>query len=468
MLRNINPATGEVIAEFAAGGAAEIDDAVVASAAAARIWQALPGRERVRLLWGWGDLIESHAAELAQLDVADVGKVINDALVECSAAARAARYWSGAVERLTGYTVPTMAGHLSYTVREPLGVVGIILPWNGPTGTFVARVSPALACGNGVVVKPSVNSPTTALRLAELALEAGMPAGLVNVVLGAGDTGALLAGHPGVGGVSFTGSVATGRSVAQAAVGHFARPLMELGGKAPNIVFADAALDLAISGSTWGIFHNAGQICVASSRLLVEEKVLDEVVEAISGKVARIRVGDPTRADVHIGPLVSQRQYERVVGYIEAGTDEGASLQAGGGRPEGTHPDGLFVAPTVFTGVDPQMRIAREEIFGPVLSVTSFATEDEAIELANGLDYGLSANVWTSNLDRALGVAHQIQAGNVWVNSARIMDPSLPFGGFKNSGIGNANGFEALEELTQTKRISVNYGGTAPSWPDLS
>jgi aldehyde dehydrogenase (NAD+) len=317
------------------------------------------------------------------------------------------------------------------------------------------------------VVKPSENSPSAALRLADLALEAGMPAGLVNVVLGAGETGALLAAHPGVGGVSFTGSVATGRSVAQAAVGHFARPLMELGGKAPNIVFADADLDLAVSGSTWGIFHNAGQICVASSRLLVERTVVDRVVDAISAQVSRIRVGDPTRPDVHIGPLVSQRQYERVVGYIEAGTDDGASLQAGGGRPGGTHPDGLFVAPTVFTGVDPQMRIAREEIFGPVLSVFSFSSEDEAIELANGLEYGLSANVWTSNLDRALGVAHQIQAGNVWVNSARIMDPSLPFGGFKNSGIGNANGFEALDELTQTKRISVNYGGASPAWPDL-
>ena len=466
-LPSVNPANGELIAEFTIGGQAEIDEAVATAAEAARSWQALPGRERVRVLWAWGDLIEQHLMELARTDVADVGKVLTDAIGECGGAARAARYWSGAVERLTGYTVPTMTGHLSYTVREPLGVVGIILPWNGPVGTFVARVSPALACGNAVVVKPSENSPLSALRLAELAVEAGMPPGLLNVVLGDGSTGAKLAEHPRVGGVSFTGSPANGRLVAQAAVGHFARPLMELGGKAPNIVFADADLAAAVRGSTWGVFHNAGQICVASSRLLVEERIADEVIGAVTRQAARIRVGDPLRADTHVGPIVSERQYERVSGYIEAGHEEGARLCAGGARPENVHPKGLFVAPTVFSGVDPGSRIAREEIFGPVLSVLTFRTEDEAIALANALDYGLSANVWTSNLDRALGVAGQIQSGNVWINSARVMDPSLPFGGLKNSGIGNANGLEVLDEMTQTKRVSINYGGPGPAWPDL-
>jgi acyl-CoA reductase-like NAD-dependent aldehyde dehydrogenase len=466
-LASVNPANGEVIAEFAVGDAGAVDAAVASAQAAQREWWALHGRERARLLWTWGDLIERHAAELAELDVRDVGKVRTDALAEAGAAARAARYWSGAAERLIGQTIPTMPGHLSYTTREPLGVVGVILPWNGPTGTAVARVAPALTCGNAVVVKPSEYSPLSAFRVAELAIEAGMPAGLVNVVPGDGSTGALLADHGGVGGVSFTGSVPTGRKVAQAAVGHFAKALMELGGKAPNIVFADADLEAAISGSTWGIFHNAGQICVASSRLLVQEPVADRVVDAVAGQAERIRVGDPMKPGTHIGPIVSARQYERVVGYIDAGRDEGARLRTGGGTPEGVDAAGLYVSPTVFTDVDPGMRIASEEIFGPVLSVFTFRTEDEAIELANSLDYGLSANVWTRDLDRALGVAGQIQAGNVWVNSARVMDPSLPFGGLKNSGIGNANGFDVLEELTQTKRVSVNYGGAGPAWAGL-
>lgn len=464
---SVNPANGEVIAEFVVGGSADIDAAVAAAREAQRTWWALPARERVRVLWAWGDLLEQHAAELAELDARDVGKVMSDALGELGGAARAARYWSGSVERLVGYTVPTQPGHLSYTTREPLGVVGVILPWNGPAVMMVARVAPALACGNGIVVKPSEYSALSAPRVAELGQEAGMPPGLINVIPGDGKTGALLAEHPDVAGVSFTGSVATGRKVAQAAVGHFAKPLLELGGKAPNIVFADADLSAAVRGSTWGIFHGAGQICVASSRLLVQDSVADEVIDALTRQTQRIRVGDPLAADTHIGPLVSQQQYDRVVGYIDAGRNEGARLRTGGGAPSDANPAGFFVEPTVFTDVDPGMTIAMEEIFGPVLSVFTFSTENEAIELANSLEYGLSANVWTSNLDRALGVAGQIDAGMVWVNSARVMDPSLPFGGTKNSGIGNANGFEVLEELTQTKRVSVNYAGVSPGWAGL-
>jgi len=332
---------------------------------------------------------------------------------------------------------------------------------------MVARIAPALACGNGIVVKPSEYSPLSAPRVAELGHEAGMPAGLINVIPGDGLTGALLAEHPGVNGVSFTGSVATGRKVAQAAVGHFAKPLLELGGKAPNIVFADADLETAVAGSTWGVFHGAGQICVASTRLLVQDSIADEVIEALTRQTQNIRVGDPMLSETHVGPLVSQQQYDRVRGYIDSGRNEGAHLQSGGGTPSGAIPGGFFVEPTVFTDVDPGMKIAKEEIFGPVLSVFRFSTEDEAIELANSLEFGLSANVWTSNIDRALGVAGQIDAGMVWINSARVMDPSLPFGGTKNSGIGNANGFEVLEELTHTKRVSVNYAGVSPSWPGL-
>lgn len=464
---SVNPADGQVIAELVVSGAAEVDAAVASARQAQRTWAALPARERVRILWAWGDLLEQHSVEIAELDVLDVGKVRSDAVGEMYGAARAARYWSGSVERLVGYTVPTQPGHLSYTTREPLGVVGVILPWNGPAVMMVARIAPALACGNGIVVKPSEYSPLSAPRIAELGHEAGMPAGLINVIPGDGLTGALLAEHPGVNGVSFTGSVATGRKVAQAAVGHFAKPLLELGGKAPNIVFADADLDTAVRGSTWGIFHGAGQICVASSRLLVQDSIADEVIEALTRQTKHIRVGDPMAADTHVGPLVSQQQYDRVRGYIDAGRDQGAHLQSGGGAPADANPAGFYVEPTVFTNVEPGMKIADEEIFGPVLSVFRFSTEDEAIELANSLEFGLSANVWTSNIDRALGVAGQIDAGMVWINSARVMDPSLPFGGTKNSGIGSANGFEVLEEMTQTKRVSVNYAGVSPSWPGL-
>jgi aldehyde dehydrogenase (NAD+) len=256
--------------------------------------------------------------------------------------------------------------------------------------------------------------------------------------------------------------------VAQAAVGHFAKPLLELGGKAPNLVFADADLDAAVRGSVWGVFQNAGQICVASTRLLVAESVADDVVGAIAAISSKVRVGDPHRRDVHIGPIVSARQYERVQQYIEIGQEEGATLKTGGRDvPERANPRGYFVQPTVFVDVDPTMRIASEEIFGPVLSILTFRDEGEAIEIANSSPYGLSANIWTRDLGRALRLAERIQAGVVWVNTPRAMDPSLPFGGFKQSGIGNANGFDVLEELTQTKRVSINFGATAPAWPDL-
>jgi acyl-CoA reductase-like NAD-dependent aldehyde dehydrogenase len=466
---SINPADGTVVADVVRGGAAEVDAAVSAAAKAGAGWMTMSPWARTQAMWAWGGLVADHAEELAALDVVDTGKTISDGIAEAGGASRAARYWAGAIERLVGHNIPTLTGHLSFTRREPLGVVGVILPWNGPTGTFVARVAPALACGNGVVVKPSEYSPRSAGRLAELAVEAGLPAGLVNVVPGDGSTGAALAAHPGVHGVSFTGSVATGRSVAQAAVGHFAKPLMELGGKAPNIVFADADLDEALLGSTWGVFQNAGQICVASTRLLIADSVADEFIEGLRARAEGIRVGDPSRRDVHYGPIVSKRQYDRVRSYIDIGAAEGATLATGGVEPpEGTHPDGYFVRPTIFGDVDPSMRIASEEIFGPVLSVLRFHDEAEAVELANSLDYGLSANIWTHDLDRALRLIDAVHAGVIWVNTPRAMDPSLPFGGFRNSGIGNANGFDVLDELTQTKRVSINFGGNGPAWRDLN
>jgi acyl-CoA reductase-like NAD-dependent aldehyde dehydrogenase len=462
----VNPASGTPIAEVVRSGREEADAAVEAAAKGRAEWSVLSPYNRARALWTWGDHLEANAAELAALDVEDTGKTITDAMSEVSGAARVARYWAGGAERILGNQIPALPGHLSYTRREPLGVIANILAWNGPTASCVARSAPALACGNAVVVKPSEYSPRSAFRVVTLAEEAGIPAGALNVLPGDGSTGAIIASHPGIGGVSFTGSVETGRKVAQAAVSHFAKPLMELGGKSPNIVFGDCDLNQAIRSSTWSVFQNAGQICVAGTRLLVADDIADEFVEGVRTLVQRIRVGDPTRPDTHIGPVVSERQYERVCSYIDAGSAEGAKIATGGsGHPPGTNADGFYVHPTIFTDVDPTMRIASEEIFGPVLTVIRFHDEAEAIEIANSLDYGLSAYVWTNELDRALRLVESLQAGIVLVNSVRAMDPALPFGGFKNSGIGNAHGRDVIEAYTQTKRVSINFaGGVAASF----
>jgi acyl-CoA reductase-like NAD-dependent aldehyde dehydrogenase len=334
----------------------------------------------------------------------------------------------------------------------------------------VNRVSAALACGNAVVVKPSEFSPLSALRMAELATEAGLPPGLVNVVTGDGRTGALLTEHPGIEGISFTGSVATGRRVAAAAGGALKKTVLELGGKSPSIVFADADLDAALRGSLWGVFHNSGQACVASTRLLVQASIADRFVARVVERAGRVRVGDPTRDGVHLGPLVSRRQYDIVTGYLAAGRDEGATVAVGGGRPPG-HADGpgFYVAPTVFTGVTSGMRIAQEEIFGPVLSVLTFETEADAVALANDVEYGLSASIWTGDVGRMLRMADALRAGTIWGNTARLLHPALPFGGFRSSGVGNASGEGAVDGNTRLKRVSIRYGEDAqtPGWDDV-
>jgi acyl-CoA reductase-like NAD-dependent aldehyde dehydrogenase len=380
------------------------------------------------------------------------------------------RYWAGMTDKVLGHEVPVVPGHLSYVKRDPLGVVGVITPWNGPISSFTNRVSAAIACGNAVVVKPSEFSPLSALRMAELATEAGIPAGLINVVTGDGRTGAMLTEHPEVEGVSFTGSVATGRRVAAAAGASLKKTVLELGGKSPSIVFADADLDDALRGSLWGVFHNSGQACVASTRLLVQESIADEFVARVVQRAGRVRVGDPRTDGVHLGPVVSRRQYDLVTSYLRAGRDEGATLAVGGGRPSG-HRDGpgFFVEPTVFTNVTSGMRIAQEEIFGPVLSVLTFATEQDAVALANDVEYGLSASIWTSDVGRMLRLAEALRAGTIWGNTARLLHPALPFGGFRSSGVGNASGEGAVEGNTRLKRVSIRYGAdtATPGWADV-
>jgi len=463
-----NPANRTPIATVVRSGRAETDAAVAAADKSRGDWMNFAPWQRTNALWAWGDLLEANAAEVAALDVADTGKTITDATGEVARAAQVARHWAGAAERMNGEQIPALPGHLSYTRREPLGVIANILAWNGPAASAVIRSAPALACGNAVVLKPSEYSSRSAIRVAELAEQAGMPVGLVNVLTGDGSTGALIASHPGVGGVSFTGSVETGRRVAQAAVGHFAKPLMELGGKSPNIVFADADLPQAIRSATWGVFQNAGQVCVAGTRLLVADEIADEFAAGIRRMTDRICVGDPTLTGTHIGPVVNTQQYDRVRSYIDIGIAEGATIIAGGiEHPSGVDPRGLFVRPTVFTNVDPAMRIASEEIFGPVLSIIRFRSEAEAVEIANCLEYGLSASIWTNDLGRAMRMVDAIEAGVVLVNTARAMDPALPFGGFKNSGIGNAHGRDVIDAFTQTKRVSIKFAGAAAGWPDL-
>ena len=451
----VNPATGEAFAEVASSDETQLDAAVDAAHAAQRTWARIGPEQRAALLWKWGELVRAEADDLAAADTLTMGKPLHETQREAPSIANRIRYWAGMADKINGRQLPIIPGHLSYTVREPLGVVGVIIPWNGPMGMFVGRTSVALACGNGVVAKPSELTPLSALRIAELTVEAGIPAGLVNVVTGDGSVGALLAAHPRVEGLQFTGSVETGRKVATLAAPTFKQVVLELGGKAPNIVFADADLDAAARGTAWGVFSNSGQACVATSRLLVERSVFDAVVERIVAIARGLKVGDPNDPSVHLGPLASERQHARVCDYLELAVAEHAQA-AVGGKPLSV--PGFYVEPTVFVGVDSQMRIAREEIFGPVLSVIPFDTEDEAVELANSVEFGLSANIWTSDVGRMLRLADGIDAGTIWGNTARLLHPGLPFGGFKDSGLGNASGEGALEGNTRLKRVSILYG----------
>ncbi|MFD6058960.1 aldehyde dehydrogenase family protein [Rhodococcus wratislaviensis] len=465
----INPANGDVIAQVAKSDAADVDRAVQAATRAQHEWfDWEPGR-RVKVLLAWADLVESHHAELAEIDTRNMGRTIRDSLGDGAASARLIRYWSGQVDRMTGTQVPANAGHLSYTTREPLGVIGVIMPWNGPVGSFCSRVAPALACGNAVVVKPSEMSPLSALVLARLGAEAGFPAGLVNVVTGGGEVGAAVAEHPGIGGITFTGSVPTGRSIARAAADTFKKSVLELGGKSPNMVFEDADLETAGRAAVWGVFNNAGQVCVAGTRLLVQRSIASDFVEALRQRAARVRVGDPMDPNNHVGPLASQQQFDRVQNYLKIARDEGARILHGGGTPPGTDPNGLFVEPTVLTDVDPSMRVAQEEIFGPVLSILVFDDEDQAVELANNVEFGLSANIWTRDLGRMHRMSQLVQAGTIWGNTMRMYGPGLWFGGIKSSGVGSAYAEGAIDGSTRLRRTTIRFDEAVPtpSWNDL-
>jgi len=454
-----NPATGEVLARVAAGDAPDVARAVAAARTASRSdnWRNLSPRRRADLLWKLAELIEQNADELATLETLNNGKPIFESReIDLPDAVATFRYYAGAADKVEGLTVPVEGPFLNYTLREPLGVVGCIIPWNFPLSLASWKLAPALACGNVVVLKPAEETPLTALRLAELAHAAGFPPGVVNVVPGFGATaGAALVRHPDVNAISFTGSTEVGRTVMSEASATLKKVSLELGGKSPNIVFADADLAAAVKGTAAGIFYGKGEVCSAGSRILVQESIAEEFTHALVQRAAKLRVGDPLDPQTRLGAIVSESQLERVLQYIEAGRRDGARLLCGGERVS-VHGRGNFVTAAVFDRVDPSMSIAREEIFGPVAVVLPFRDLADAIAKANETIYGLAAGIWTRDIGKAHRLASEIQAGTIWINTYNRFDSGSPFGGYKQSGFGRDLGYQsAIEAYTQVKSVWV-------------
>jgi phenylacetaldehyde dehydrogenase len=458
----VNPATGEVLAHVARGNAADIDLAVAAARRAFedRAWRSLSAYDRGNLLLRLADLIERYADDLAVLECLDNGKPAHLArLVEVEGSIKTFRYFGGWPTKFGGETLPVSprggAQILNYTTREPVGVAGLIVPWNYPLSMAAWKVAPALAAGCAVVLKPAEQTPLTALRLGELALEAGFPPGIFNVVTGFGDAGAALVAHPGVDKIAFTGSTEVGKEIVRACAGNLKKVSLELGGKSPHIVFPDANLEAAATAVANGIFFNQGQTCTAGSRLYAHASCFDRLVEAVTVIARKLKVGDGLNPDVDLGPLASQEQWDRVNHYVSVGRDEGATLVIGGKRPPGLE-RGYFFEPTVFADTNASMRIVREEIFGPVLTALAWTDAEDLIAKANDSVYGLSAGIWTNDIKQAHRAAAALKAGTVWINCYNLVDPATPFGGFKQSGWGREHGRQAMELYSETKSIWVN------------
>jgi acyl-CoA reductase-like NAD-dependent aldehyde dehydrogenase len=463
----IDPSTGEEIGPVAFGEADDVDRAVQAARRAfeSGSWSKAAPAERARVMRKLADLIRERQDEIGRIESRDTGKPVGQATGEVALAADFLTYFAGHAELPNGRTHPADAGYFVYSVREPYGVVGAISPWNYPFLLACWKTAPALAVGNSIVLKMAEQSPLSTSELAKLTIEAGMPAGVFNVVHGDGPTtGAALVAHPDVPKLTFTGSTATGQAILRSAAEHIKSVHLELGGKTPNLVFADADIDQAITGSLFTAFYNTGQICTSGSRLLVEKRNADDVIEAFVERARSIKVGDPADASTQLGPLISGEQYQRVTGYIEEGRRAGATIALGGGRGSVPVGGGYYVEPTIFVDVKPDMKIAREEIFGPVLSVLTFEDEDEAIRLANGVMYGLAATVWTTDLGRAFRVAEKIDAGIIWTNCPHYLPVNVPYEGHKMSGLGEDLGVEALNTFTHLKTHCVNFGGAKLAW----
>ena len=457
----LDPATGEVLAHVAEGQSEDIDRAVAAARKAFESgpWPKLTPSQRGRLLWKLADLVEQHADELAQLETLDNGKPIKYAKGgDVPLTADHFRYFAGWATKLEGETIPVSIPNMfTYTLREPLGVVGQIIPWNFPLQMAAWKLAPALACGNTVILKPAEQTPLTALRLGELICEAGFPEGVVNIVPGFGETaGAVLAAHPNVDKIAFTGSTEVGKKILTASAGNLKRVTLELGGKSPNIIFPDADLKFAVRGAMNAIFFNQGQVCTAGSRLFIHASLYEQVVNELSAAAARMKLGAGEDPATELGPLISQAQLERVQGYIETGQREGARLTTGGQRPDSREYPGYFLQPTVFDTVGDDMTIAREEIFGPVVVALPFENEEEVVARANASIYGLAAGIWTSDVRNVHAMAAALKAGVIWVNTYNMFDAAAPFGGYKQSGYGREMGHAVLDAYTQYKTVWVN------------
>jgi aldehyde dehydrogenase (NAD+) len=458
----VNPATGEVLTQVAEASREDVDRAVAAARKASDDrngpWRKMSASDRGKLIWRLADLIEKNIEEFAELETLDNGKPIFESRnVDLPMVIDVLRYYAGWATKIHGETVNTFDAAFTYTLREPVGVVGLIIPWNFPLLLASWKLGPALACGNTIVLKPAEQTPLTTLRMGELAMEAGIPAGVLNIVTGGPQVGKAIVQHPGIDKIAFTGSTAVGKEIMKGAADTLKRITLELGGKSPNIVFADADLESAVRGAFNGIFYGKGECCNAGSRVFIESKIHDEFMEKLVARTAKLKPADPLDPKTRLGAIVSQEQMNAVLGYIESGKKE-AKLVSGGNRVSVDGGKGFFLEPTIFDGVSNSAKIAQEEIFGPVLSVLAFDDAEQAVEQANNNAYGLAAAVWTRDIKKAHTVSRMLKAGTVWINTYGMMDTALPFGGFKQSGFGRELGMHAIEHYTELKTVWLNMG----------
>jgi acyl-CoA reductase-like NAD-dependent aldehyde dehydrogenase len=463
-LATLNPHDNTVITEVSMAGREDVDRAVDAAERAFPRWSRMSGAERGRILLKLADLIEANAEELARLESLDTGHPLKDSRsLDVPRTAACYRYFGGMADKFQGETIPVEPGFLNYTLREPVGVVGQVVPWNFPLMFTSWKMAPALAAGNCIVMKPAEITPLSSLKIAELMAEAGMPPGVVNILPGLGTVaGQAIAEHPRIAKVAFTGSTATGRRIVEASAGNLKKVQLELGGKGPNIVFDDANLVAAVNGSAWAIFHNQGQACIAGSRLMLQESIADAFLEKFIPLAESIRLGNPMDDQTEMGPLTSAQHRDRVLSYVDVCRSQGGEVLSGGRAPGGGLAKGCYVQPTIVRAASHLDRVAQEEVFGPFVTVLTFKDEAEALAIANSTDYGLGSGLWTNHLQRAHRFARDLKAGMVWVNSYKRVNPGSPFGGVGLSGYGREMGFDAMHEYTQVKSVWVNVDAQIP------